>query len=498
MLGGVVPHSLAGWFAVCWGLFLVAALVAGTALVSLYREGTAERLRRAEAAVTRGCDAIAQRYRFATSGSVRIDWAAPETERALTAASLLALRDLPGVEGGLWRSGIGPLAYAFPTYEGAEPKTDVPAAELPRIREAAETAAERGMPVARRYDARSQALLLHACPLPEPGLAGWAMARVVLVGGPAFVHAAAALGALTAVLLGSATWLGWLLLVWSRRLRRIEAALAEAAGGDLPQLEPTGQQDLDRVVRAVNGAGRRVAEARRAAEASAARAAQAERMAALGEVAAGVAHEVRNPIAAIRLKAENALAAGEPDRLAQALRVVLAQIGRLDTLSRNLLGAVGGAPPRPAPVDVAALLAGRAELFAEQAAAAGIALEVAPGGPGRAELDAGRIAQALDNLVLNALQNTPRGGRVTLGASQRSDALILTVADTGHGVPEALRPRLFEPFASGRPEGTGLGLALVREAAEAHGGTVRALHRSDGTTIEIELPQRGAPSWPPS
>src|SRR5689334_6329015 len=108
-LARAVPRSLAGWFAVCWGLFLAGAIIAGAALVSLYQEGTAERLRRAEAAVVRGCESVAERYRFETAGSARIDWMDPNSERALTAANLLALRDLPGVEGGLWRSGAGPL-----------------------------------------------------------------------------------------------------------------------------------------------------------------------------------------------------------------------------------------------------------------------------------------------------------------------------------------------------------------------------------------------------
>ena len=197
--------------------------------------------------VPRGCDAIAERYRFATAGAARLDWAAPETERALTAASLLALRDLPGVEGGLWRVGAGPLAYAFPTYEGAGPKTECrrpscrASARWPRL---PSSARRRGTGA---DDTPSQALLLHACPLPgpeEPGVAGWTMARVALIGGPAYLGAAAARGALTAVLLGSAAWLGWLLLGWSRRLRRIEAALAGAGTEDLPRLAPTGQRDL--------------------------------------------------------------------------------------------------------------------------------------------------------------------------------------------------------------------------------------------------------------
>ncbi|MBK1657240.1 sensor histidine kinase, partial [Paracraurococcus ruber] len=226
---------------------------------------------------------------------------------------------------------------------------------------------------------------------------------------------------------------------------------------------------------------------------------EAEHLAGLGRVAAGVAHEVRNPIAAMRLKAENALAARDPDRMARALEAVLGQVGRLDTLTRDLLAAArGGAPLRRQATDPAALLRGRVAFYREQAAAAGVALAAEDAPVPAAALDRGRLERALDNLILNGLQATPPGGRVVVGARRDADALVLSVADTGRGVPESLRPHLFEPFASGRPGGTGLGLAQVREAAEAHGGRVRALHRGDGTTIEIILPEGQADAWPAS
>jgi signal transduction histidine kinase len=294
---------------------------------------------------------------------------------------------------------------------------------------------------------------------------------------------------LLAALAGSAALLGRLLLGWSRRLRRLEAALA-AADAELPRLERTGQRDLDRVVDAVNRAGERLATARREASRLAQAAAENERLASLGRVAAGVAHEIRNPLAAMRLKAENALATGDPERRERALRAVLGQIARLDRLLRDLLGSVQPAEPVLAPVAVAALLASRAELFREQAAAAGLTLGVDAAPSLRAVLDPERAARALDNLVLNAIQNTPAGGSVTLAARWEGGRLLLEVADTGRGVPDAIRPNLFEPFVTGRPEGTGLGLAVVREAALAHGGTARAVHRPDGTTLVLELPWR--------
>jgi signal transduction histidine kinase len=416
----------------------------------------------------------------------------PDFRRDLMLAVHSALRNLDGVEGGIWQTGRGSLAYAFPTYEGTGEKTDLPQAEESSIREAAESAALSKASFDRRQDGRTQTLLLHACPLAGaiPHLSAWTMARVVTVGGRAYVQAMAGLGVLMVVVLGSAAWLGRLLLGWSRRLRFLETALASSTD-ELPKLEPTGQQDLDRIIDSVNRASARLAEARATANALTREMAESKRLASLGRIVAGVAHEIRNPIAAMRLKAENAVAAG-PDlpRKDRALRAIVEQIERLEALLQNLLSSVQRGPTRPALVkDIAAFLKERADLFHEQAAAHGVTLEVA-GCHGETVFEPKRIAQAIDNLTLNAIQNTPAGGRVTLLAERSNDRLVFSVADTGRGVPEEMRDHLFEPFVSGRPEGTGLGLAIVREIAEAHGGTARVIHRLDGTTFVMELPWR--------
>jgi signal transduction histidine kinase len=491
-VGRLLPRSIVGWFTVAWGAFVLAALVVGFLLLSLYRESTVERLRRAEAAVAHGCEAIASRYRFLTAGvGGRLDAGDPALARGVAAAVALALRDLPGVEGGVWQVDAGSLGYAYPTYEGGGVKTDVPEAELPRIREAAETAALDGAPVSRRRDAATQTLLLQACPLagPLPRAAAWTMTRVATIGGAAYAQAAAGLGVLFVVLAGSAAWIGHLLYGWSRRLRRLELALA-AGDEELPRLAPTGQRDLDRIVDAVNRAGDRLAEARLASARLAERAAEAERLASIGRLAAGVAHEIRNPMAAMRLKAENALAANADDgRRERALTAILEQIGRLDRVLRDLLGSVQRPLPQPAAVALPGFLAARAELFRELAESRGLTVKV-DAAAASAEFDPALVGQAIDNLLLNAIQNTPPEGTVRLGARGAGARLVLAVADSGRGVPPELRDRLFEPFVTGRPDGTGLGLALVREVAEAHGGAVRAVHRPDGTTIEMELPWR--------
>ena len=105
-------------------------------------------------------------------------------------------------------------------------------------------------------------------------------------------------------------------------------------------------------------------------------------------------------------------------------------------------------------------------------------------------LDAEQMRRALDNLILNAIENTPAGGVIEVAARQRTDNLCLRVRDTGQGVPDNIRERLFEPFVTGRSEGTGLGLAVVREITRAHGGEARLVPTGPGAEFEIEVPWR--------
>lgn len=486
-----VPKSIVAWFGLCWVLILVASVAVALQLVALYQRTTVEQGRRAEASVARGCDAIAARYAFVTTGTDELaDPRAPSVRNALLPAVQLALRDLPGVEGGLWQAGTGSLAYAYPTYDGSGEKTDLPQAEEGRIRDVAELAARDEMQVLRRLEGRSQLLLLAACPLPGPiaHLAAWTMTRVATVGGEAFVQALLGVAVLSAVLVGSAGLLGALLLQWSRQVRRVELALA-AGDGDLPQLASTGQRDLDRVVAAINGASDRLLQAQHDVAVAMHRAGEAERLASVGRMTAGVAHEIRNPIGAMRLKAENALASGRLDRALAALQSILGQIERLDGLLRNLLSASHAGVPLQERVRLKPFLAERTALFRETAEAAGLQLEAATTVP-EAVLDKVRTAQAIDNLVLNAIQATAPGGIVRLTTDRSGDTLVLSVSDTGRGVPEELRETLFDPFVSGRADGSGLGLAIVRDVALAQGGQVEALHRMDGTTIRMELPWR--------
>ena len=311
---------------------------------------------REEDAVTRACRDIGDRYAFFAAGwtdkgSAGID---DTLKRQLTDVVLAALSRATGIEGGIWQASSGPVAYAYPTYEGSGPKTDVPVAEISTIRQVNAEALRSERPVTWRQASQSQVLIVHACPMGGslPGLTGWTMTRVFTGQGPAYRQLLLGLAMLGLTVLGSALWLGYILVKWSRSLARVQGALAARNHlGDLPPLPLTGERELDRLVEALNAAGARVADERR-------RAATAERLAAAGRLAAGLAHEIRNPIAAMRLKAENALAGTDPERRGSALRSILDQIGRLDALLHDLLAMTQQKQLRPEKVNLAQFLAG--------------------------------------------------------------------------------------------------------------------------------------------
>jgi len=100
------------------------------------------------------------------------------------------------------------------------------------------------------------------------------------------------------------------------------------------------------------------------------------------------------------------------------------------------------------------------------------------------------LARALDNLLGNALRHTPKNGWVRISAERRENDCLLAVEDSGPGIPKDLRGKIFEPFVSFRSNGTGLGLALVREIVEAHGGTIVCTQGTIGARFEMRLPWR--------
>lgn len=483
-------RSLRSRLLALWIMLAVSGVATGYLLFESFQQTANARLARSEELVARACRDLADHYQFFVAGwnGGKID---DELKQQLTAVTQTALASAAGVEGGVWHAESGSLAYAFPTYEGTGPKTDLPAAELNTIREVNAEALRSGRPASIRQPGRSQVLIVHACPLRGPlaGVTAWTMTRAFTAQGPAYNQLLAGLAVLALTIFGSAAWLARVLYVWSGKINQIETALDDRRKDaiDLPRLAQTGAPELDRLVDALNSTGERLALERR-------RAAAAERLAALGRMSAGLAHEIRNPIAAMRLKAENALAVADGSRSEAALTAILQQVDRLDVLLRDLLEMTQAREPRLAEVDLETFLARTAEGHRDLAASRSITLTVGtrPASSPLPQLDPSQMQRALDNLIINAIQNTPAGGTIAVDASRRDDSLLLRVTDTGPGIAEDIRERLFEPFVTGRADGTGLGLAIVREIARNHRGDVRLVRNIGGAVFEIEIPWRAS------
>lgn len=206
-------------------------------------------------------------------------------------------------------------------------------------------------------------------------------------------------------------------------------------------------------------------------------AAELERLALLGEIGAVVAHEVRNPLTGIRSLAQR-LASDEPSDDARRQRfaaLIVSEVDRLDRFVGAMLALARRDAPatREVPVEplrVAPLFEDLQALVASRAARRGVRVETRVDVP-EVRATRGPVAQVLLNFLLNAIEQSPDDGAVTLWARASDDAVSLAVRDAGPGVPESARAHLFEPFAVGT-QGSGLGLAVARRVAESCGWRV--------------------------
>jgi two-component system sensor histidine kinase HydH len=212
-----------------------------------------------------------------------------------------------------------------------------------------------------------------------------------------------------------------------------------------------------------------------ALDAARSRLAQSEKLASLGQLAAAIAHEVRNPLAVIRSAAQSV---GETlsDTDADARRscsFITAEIDRLTSVTSTLLAFARPLHLEPQPVAVGAVFDQALLLAGADLAAKNIAVErlIEPNLP-LVQADSDLLSQVLLGLLGNAADVMPNGGRVVLNARPTGRGVEIAVADSGPGVPPDLRVRIFEPFFTTRARGTGLGLAVARHIMQAHGGSI--------------------------
>jgi signal transduction histidine kinase len=220
----------------------------------------------------------------------------------------------------------------------------------------------------------------------------------------------------------------------------------------------------------------------------------AEQLAALGRLAAGMAHELHNPLTTIKMLVQSALTQNDfgarreeaslpgPVLAGHDLTIVDEEVTRLEGLVRSFLDFARPPAPERRVVEVGPLVEQTLELVAARAAAAGVTVTLdRPPGPVRSALDPGQFRQVVLNFVLNALDAVRAGGRVEVQLRQGNDgAVTLRVADNGCGLPAELGARIFDPFTTSKETGLGLGLSICKRIAEAHGGTIAGTNRPGG------------------
>jgi two-component system sensor histidine kinase PilS (NtrC family) len=217
---------------------------------------------------------------------------------------------------------------------------------------------------------------------------------------------------------------------------------------------------------------------------------RADRLAALGEIAAGLAHEMRNPLASMSGSIGLLTAgAGLPEKDRRLLKIVQREAERLELLLRDFLSYARPTEPRLRPLSLRELVEEVTTLLRPTLPPRGIALEVELGADARVRADGGQLKQVLWNLLANAVDATPEGGRVRVALSRNGSEAVVAIADTGAGISSEDLPRIFTPFFTTKERGTGLGLAIVHRIVEAHGGTIQVQSApGEGSTFMLAMP----------
>ena len=283
---------------------------------------------------------------------------------------------------------------------------------------------------------------------------------------------------------------------FTRPIRRLDAGIRRLSEGDLDvRVEVRGKDEITRLSQAFNDMTGKLREGRERSREMMRR----EKLSALGGLAAGVAHDVRNPLHSIGLTLQDLSETSRPTDPARAvefdraLDMIRGEIRRLDQLVGNFLRFAKSERRETDAVDVADLLRETARLIKKEAEwrRIDVELDINEAVP-RIVADGETLRASILNLVLNSFEAMPDGGTLSLALSVEGDAVVVRVGDTGCGIAEEDRERVFEFAYTTRESGTGLGLAMVHQCiVEEHGGRV-SLDSAPGrgTRVRLALPLR--------
>jgi len=423
----------------------------------------------------------------------------PEADAILSPITANALRHEPGVEGGFYSSRTQDLSgYAFPTSEGPGPKQDIPPRERPTILSVAQQATQTGKPASFVFRGQEDVILFQAAPLMRKGRTFgcvWAMHRIHNANSARDMQALIGMSGLALAAMACVGIAFWItrnvqadVSTIQGRLEDLERDLSEPSRGEVRATE------LETILHGIDRLGAslrlKIAEERKLVD----QLHHKERLAALGQVAAGVAHELRNPLATIRLRAQMYVRTKDAEQLNRSSMLILGEIDRLSAVLDRLLYFAKPIQLQLQGFEPDMLCGEIVSALQPEAERSGVELSHRECPCGAITGDKLKLRQVLENLIRNSvesfdgMESAPR--KIVVTTVSANDHVVLAVEDNGTGLKEDARSRAFDPFFTTKAHGTGLGLSIAREIARAHRGTLELKPiPSGGTLAKLTLPR---------
>jgi signal transduction histidine kinase len=427
------------------------------------------------------------------------------SREVLALTSRLVLQNLEGIGGGFYSLPADNLVGDFyPTGELPAAKaqsSNVPQAEHQAVLEVARSAAATRESSEKVIVSPTGLFLISAMPIREGYSvigSAWSVKRIVDLPGANRFRAYLITAGLAAAALASVLLTLLVIRNLQSGVRKIESGLQTLENNLSSRIDTTDEPaEIQFIVQAINRLGLTLKEKLEHEKEIESQLRHAERLASLGRLVAGVAHEVRNPLATIRLRVQMCRRDAADAKVKESCGIALEEIERLNGIVNRLLSFARPIQLRLEPVDLKGLVQERIHSFEELALQRQVQLMTNfPARNFLAVIDKDRIAQVFDNIIQNALEAmADHGGTlsVTLTSqkmkSETRPRVNVEFQDTGKGMDSTVVSHVFDPFFTTKPSGTGLGLSISHELVRAHGGDIKIdSEKGRGTSIMITIP----------
>jgi signal transduction histidine kinase len=303
-------------------------------------------------------------------------------------------------------------------------------------------------------------------------------------------------GAILVSLGCTAGYLPHIIIDWAdhpeyRQAQYAELIMFQVVGLVVATLAQSGKRHRERLERT----SKELAQAYQQLQESLEQVRRADRLSALGQLSAGLAHEIKNPLASMKGSLE-ILASDFPygDEKREFLEILEKELGRLNSVLSEFLQYARAPRPHRRPCNLREVVDSIRVLCSKEAARHGVGIEVSyQDNLPELELDATQIQQALLNIVLNGIQAMPSGGELSICLEESSGAIHIWIRDQGAGISPENRSRIFDPFFTTKERGTGLGMAIAHRLIQGHGGDIQlAEEEGTGSTFLVVLPPRSS------